>query len=110
MTTIFIEIYYIKDEAFDQLNVLGFICDFKNKKGYPPTIKEIAKNFNTSPGTINKMLTILKRENYIKINYKIPRGITIIEKIINKGTIYLFNDTGLNTKWELILKYINNLN
>ena len=66
-----------KELTSTQERVLRFLKDFLEKKGFPPTLREIAFHFGLrGPKAPQKTLTILERKGYIR---KIPGGSRAIE-------------------------------
>ena len=62
--------------------VLQFIIDFKKSKGYPPTVKEIARGVNTKSTThIREILIRLSEQGYISFIPKKPRTINILKTV-----------------------------
>jgi len=60
-----------------QEKVLNFLKDSLRKKGFPPTLREIASHFGLrGPKAPQKTLNILERKGYIR---KVPRGSRAIE-------------------------------
>jgi repressor LexA len=64
-----------------QEKVFDFLEDFLRRKGFPPTLREIASHFGLrGPKAPQKTLTILERKGYIR---KIPGGSRAIEILSN---------------------------
>lgn len=62
-----------------QEKVFNFICEFKEKEGYPPTYRDIAKAFNFgSDGTVKTYLIYLENKGYIQRLGK-ARGLKILK-------------------------------
>jgi repressor LexA len=60
-----------------QKEVFEFLKDFLRKKGFPPTLREIASHFGLrGPKSPQKTLNILERKGYIR---KVPGGSRAIE-------------------------------
>ena len=60
-----------------QKKLLDFLKDFIRKKGFPPTLREIASHFGLKgPKAPQKTLSILERKGYIR---KVPGGSRAIE-------------------------------
>jgi len=57
--------------------VLKFIRDFINEKGFPPSIREVASFFNIAPKNAHKYINNLEKKGYIKKAKNISRGISI---------------------------------
>jgi repressor LexA len=65
-----------------QKNVFNFLEDFLRRKGFPPTLREIASHFGLrGPKAPQKTLNILERKGYIR---KIPGGSRAIEILGSK--------------------------
>ncbi|RAP32675.1 transcriptional repressor LexA [Candidatus Marinamargulisbacteria bacterium SCGC AAA071-K20] len=62
-----------------QQKVFDFICRFKDSEGYPPTYRDIAKEFNYgSDGTVKTYLIYLENKGYIQRLGK-ARGLKILK-------------------------------
>ena len=77
-----------------QQDTLNFMKQFKEEKGYMPTIREICKGINvTSPGTAHSHLKKLINKGYIEFNggnrtYRIieePRNIEVCGSLFTKS-------------------------
>src|SRR5258708_18108433 len=63
-----------------QERILGFIVDYVNDQGYPPSIREIGNHFNISSlRGVTVHLDALERKGYIK-RANTARAITVIGK------------------------------
>ncbi len=61
-----------------QRSILDFVIDRKVGLGMPPTLAEIAENFNyKNRATVQQHLKAIERKGYIKRNPKISRGIEL---------------------------------
>lgn len=61
--------------------VLSFIAYFIEKKGYAPSVREIAKGCNIkSPSMVQYHLNILEHDGYIHRDRLIPRSISLVKK------------------------------
>jgi|WetSurMetagenome_2_1015567.scaffolds.fasta_scaffold183700_1 repressor LexA len=59
--------------------ILGFIQEHLNKKGYPPTLREIGKQFNiASTFGVKRHLDALIKKGYINVGNNISRAVTIV--------------------------------
>ena len=67
-----------------QLQVLNFIKIFIKKHKYPPTIREIAADFNISVKGAYDHIEALKKKNQIKCNLNHSRTIEILEEFDNE--------------------------
>jgi repressor LexA len=66
-----------RELTFSQKKLLDFLKDFIRRKGFPPTLREIASHFGLKgPKAPQKTLSILERKGYIK---KVPGGSRAIE-------------------------------
>ena len=66
-----------KELTARQKEVFNFLKDYLRKKGFPPTLREIASHFGLKgPKGPQKTLTILERKGYIS---KVPGGSRAIE-------------------------------
>lgn len=62
-----------------QMNVLSFLKDHLEKKGYPPTVREIASHFKMQgPKGAQKHLKILVRKGFIRKPPGLSRAIEVI--------------------------------
>jgi len=61
--------------------VLNFIARFIEKKGYAPSVREIAKGANiNSPSMVQYHLNILEHDGYIHRDRSIPRSISLVNE------------------------------
>ena len=66
-----------EDLTTSQKKVLDFLKSYIRRKGFPPTLREIASHFGLKgPKSPYKTLSILERKGYIE---KVPRGSRAIE-------------------------------
>lgn len=64
-----------------QKKVLDFITSFTKKKGYAPSLGEIASNFNLNAiSTVHQHVKTLKDKGYLRKEENQPRGMSPIEK------------------------------
>lgn len=73
-------------------DVLDFAVKYSRKRGYSPSIPEIAKGLKRAVGTIHEHLQGLEEEGYIRLNKNQRRGIEILEaipmvQVLLRGTI-----------------------
>lgn len=69
-----------------QQNIFDFIQRFKELNGYPPTLREIGKNFEiTSTFGVKRHLDALVKKGYLNVESNASRGISIVNerKFIN---------------------------
>jgi len=61
--------------------VINFIARFIKKKGYAPSVREIAKGCNiNSPSMVQYHLNILEHDGYIRRDRSIPRSISLVSE------------------------------
>lgn len=59
-------------------DIYNFICEYHNKKGYSPCIREIQKGvFLQSPNMIHRYIINLCEKGYLEITPHIARSIVI---------------------------------
>lgn len=63
-----------------QKDILDFVTDFAQKKGYSPSLGEIGKQFGSAISTIHQHLKYLKRKGYLKKEDNQPRGVSVLEE------------------------------
>mgnify|MGYP006304570209 CR=1 FL=1 len=62
-----------------QSRVMMFIYRFLGENRYPPTVTEIQENLHISnPGSVHRILTALKKKNYLIREKHVSRGIRLI--------------------------------
>ncbi|MDI6715965.1 MAG: transcriptional repressor LexA [Actinomycetota bacterium] len=72
-----------------QQQVLDFILSEINRKGYPPSIREIGKAIGlTSSSTVHSHLAALERKGYIRRDPTKPRALEVVD--------FRLNDRGIN--------------
>jgi repressor LexA len=70
-----------KQLSTKQQNIISFIRKFLQKKGYPPTVRDVVRACNISSTSVAAYnLDILEREGYIRRHPGISRGIEIVKK------------------------------
>lgn len=62
-----------------QTDVLKFIVDFIDKKGFQPSVRDIADKFNVTPAAVMNRLLNAERKGYIK--YNAPRAVEFLKEI-----------------------------
>jgi repressor LexA len=67
-----------------QQQVLDFIINYLRDTGYPPTIREVAKEFKISSKGAYDHLTAIEKKGYIKRNPTKPRAIEIMDFVHGK--------------------------
>ena len=60
---------------------LEYIENYIKKHGYPPSVRDIAKNMYVSTATAHRHLTILVDKEYLRYSPKVARSYTL-----KKGT------------------------
>lgn len=69
-----------EDLSEKQLTILNFIKQELQKKGYPPSVREICNAVNLkSPSTVHGHLTRLEKKGYIRRDPTKPRAIEILD-------------------------------
>ena len=64
--------------SYRQQSILSFIRDFLERRGYPPSIREIAQACHiSSTSVVDYNLDILEREGYIRRSPVVSRGIDL---------------------------------
>lgn len=62
-----------------QLNMLGAIQRLTSKCGYPPTVRELAREVGVrSTNAVSQLLSRLEAKGYIKRRLLLARGITVV--------------------------------
>jgi repressor LexA len=81
----------MEDKLTDrQKNILDFICQYRDENGYPPTLREIGKNFDiASTFGVKRHLDALEKKGYIAILTNMSRGITILKPELLKNSFNL---------------------
>jgi repressor LexA len=70
-----------KELTARQKEILNFIRETIEKKGFPPTIREIGDKFNiTSTNGVRAILSALSRKGYIRRRPLVSRGIELAKK------------------------------
>jgi len=64
-----------------QKKILDFIISFTKKRGYAPSLKEIASHFRLKAmSTVHQHINALKKKGYLKKEENQPRGVSLFEK------------------------------
>lgn len=63
-----------------QKRVLSFLSDFIDRKGFPPSHREIADHYRSTHRAIQKHLLALEKKGLIRINRDQARGIELVGK------------------------------
>lgn len=84
--------------------ILEFIKQFKEESGYPPTLREIGKNFGiSSTFGVKRHLDALVKKGYLKIESNASRGISFQkEENIETGTQVVFERNELFNKIPVV--------
>lgn len=86
-----------------QREILDFITEFINDKGYAPSIREIGEKFElSSPATIHAHLENLKEKGMLKNSYNEARSIELIPATVNWAQAIELPLVGLITAGEPI--------
>ena len=80
--------------------VYDYIIEYRRKKGYPPTLREIAEGCYIAHSTIYHHLGILEGLRWIFREYNTPRGIQIGENAPDYEAPEDTDDTNDETKPE----------
>lgn len=64
-----------------QKDIFLFICEFVEYNEYPPTIRDVGKNFDMTVKGAYDHMKALKRKEYIKWQPKINRSIVILKEV-----------------------------
>ncbi len=71
--------YYRYDLTERQSMIYDFLCDYLNKKGYPPTVREVGANVGlSSPSSVLSQFQKLEEKGYIRRAPGCPRAIEIM--------------------------------
>jgi SOS-response transcriptional repressor LexA len=63
-----------------QAALLQYIKDYKAKKGYIPSIDEMAEKFGISKHAVDEKLRVLEQKKYIERDFNKARGIRILDE------------------------------
>jgi repressor LexA len=79
----------MEDKLTDrQKDILDFICQFKDQNGYPPTLREIGKQFDiSSTFGVKRHLDALEKKGFIAILTNMSRSITILKPELLKNSM-----------------------
>jgi repressor LexA len=82
-----------------QEEILIFIQQFTAENGYPPTLREIGKNFQiSSTFGVKRHLEALVKKGHINIESNASRGISMIRKVQDELTESSFNNESVFIK------------
>lgn len=86
-----------------QREILDYVTEFMNDKGYAPSIREIADNFGlSSPATIHVHLENLKNKGFLKSSFNEARSIELTPSQVNWAQALELPLMGLITAGEPI--------
>jgi repressor LexA len=69
-----------------QKEILDFIREFNQKKGFAPTHKEICEEFGySSYGTVHKHLKLLEAKGYLRRHWNQKRGVELADEVTPTG-------------------------
>lgn len=63
-----------------QQEIMNFIREFTYKKGYAPTLREIAEAFQVSLGAVQDVVNALLKKNLIQKDKRLSRAIRLVDK------------------------------
>jgi repressor LexA len=70
--------------------ILGFINDFLQENGYPPTIRDIGKAVGiSSTSVVNYNLNILERDGHIARDPEVSRGLRLVGESMDRDDVIL---------------------
>lgn len=69
----------MKDLTDRQREILQFIIDFKADREYPPTIRDVGREFELSNRAAYEYFMVLEKKGYISREPGIVRGLKIIK-------------------------------
>ena len=73
-----------------QREILTYLAEYSEEKGYAPSFEEIAERFNySSLATVHEHLSNLERKSYIKRRYNESRGIEILPSDVYPRAVQL---------------------
>jgi len=84
-----------------QEEILNFLQNYINTKGYAPSLREIGKHFNiVSTFGVKRHLDALTKKGYINSDYNISRSVTVVD--LNRQKIKIDNDQENNNEVPII--------
>lgn len=79
------EVLFMEELTDRQSNILNFIMDEIEQKGYPPSVREIGKAVGLkSPASVHNHLKTLEKYDYIRRDPSKPRAIEVLYSKDNK--------------------------
>ena len=76
----------MKTLSSKQQRIIGFVRNFWQDRGYPPTIRDIVVGCRiSSTSVVDYNLDILEREGYIRRHREVSRGIELLARSSEKG-------------------------
>ncbi|MFA4922950.1 MAG: transcriptional repressor LexA, partial [Ignavibacteriaceae bacterium] len=84
----------MKKELTDrQQDILSFIEQFRNESGYPPTLRQIGKQFGiSSTFGVKRHIDALVKKGYILVESNTSRGITVLSNFEVTPLLPISND------------------
>lgn len=77
-----------------QREVLDFIKDFIETRGYPPTLREIGDHFSMSAVAAKSHIVSIEKKGFIDIQQGKPRAIRVNEKLTVKSPLGIYQAIG----------------
>lgn len=68
--------------TFRQQEILSFVELFFHSNGFPPSLREIGKNFRIAPSSVLDHLRALEKKGFIKRLSNKSRCLEILKKIV----------------------------
>lgn len=72
-----------------QKDILDFVTQFCQEKGYSPSLGEVGTEFNLATSTVHQHLKSLGRKGYLKREDNQPRGVSVLEESLDSMEIPL---------------------
>lgn len=95
---------YMKNNLTErQKDILSFIEQFRNENGYPPTLREIGRQFQiSSTFGVKRHLEALVKKGYISIESNASRGISFLKNEFEKTVETVSMQDNLFTKIPIV--------
>ena len=77
-----------------QREVLDFIKDFIETRGYPPTLREIGKHFSIAAISVKSHIVLIEKKGFINLQEGKPRAIRVNEKLKVKSPLGIYQAIG----------------
>jgi repressor LexA len=88
-----------------QREIFNFVREFINKRGYPPSVREIGGHFNIYPRAVFDHLKALEKKGYLKRRGSMSRGLEIL--IFHGGESYgLHQRAGLHKEGKPLIREV----